>query len=697
MLFRRFSVLLFVFLLFSFFIGVQGAEPVEASTVPVKVFEQPVTAGAVHKEYRWETADGPVEIHVLEVDLKNPYVVLDTIPGAGKITKRLNVSAMAKNTGAAAAVNGDFFNIYGEGAPIGPMVVSGRTASSPSKIDGLYALGINKDRRAVIQSFSFWGRVVSPSGNEFPLSGLNKTAYWEQDGSHSHYDKLHLYDDMWGGAARGDDGYTTPTEVLVKDGRVVEISEGSYLPYQGVPEGAYILRGHGKAANFLIQNFKIGDRVGIEYSLEPRDSWSMVIGGHALLVDGGKAVPYAKSSSSLGGLRARTAVGVSKDGDRVYLVGVEKSNDSVGLDLDDLSSFMAYIGSWRALNLDGGGSTTMVVRPLGEFSAVRVFNPEQGSERYVPNAIGIFTKAPASELKGIILEVKNKNNLLVGEKVEYKIKGYDRYYNPVNVGDAEILGDGEVVKVENGAATASNPGQGRIKAVKGGIEGEAAVRVVGRDDIERMVLKAPEGIIAPNQNCALKLTLTALGSNREVPLNLVQWEFYGFEGEVSSGQLIVKKHHKPWGYLVARYQQFSAPLFLKFSQGSLGDEGKTQVKLAIGDKNAKVNGTTMQIDAAPQIINGRTMVPLRFVSQAFGADVLWDKEARRATVVSLENFIDLWPGYPKMAVGGQSVSLDQPAVIASGRILLPLRAVGEALNLAVQWDEGTKSITLKEK
>jgi len=116
----------------------------------------------------------------------------------------------------------------------------------------------------------------------------------------------------------------------------VEISEGSYLPYQGVPKGAYILRGHGKAADFLIQNFKVGDRIRIEYSLEPAGRWSMVIGGHALLVDGGRAIPYAKSKSSLGGLRARTAVGVSKDGDRVYLVGVEKSGDSVGLDLDEL-------------------------------------------------------------------------------------------------------------------------------------------------------------------------------------------------------------------------------------------------------------------------------------------------------------------------------------------------------------------------
>ncbi|HBT20832.1 MAG TPA: hypothetical protein DEA47_05685 [Peptococcaceae bacterium] len=104
-MFRK-SLVFILALIFMFSILI---EPAEASSVPIKVFEQPVTAGAVHKEYRWKTADGPVEIHVLEVDLNNPYIVLDVIPGAGKITKRLNVSAMASNAGAVAAVNGDFF------------------------------------------------------------------------------------------------------------------------------------------------------------------------------------------------------------------------------------------------------------------------------------------------------------------------------------------------------------------------------------------------------------------------------------------------------------------------------------------------------------------------------------------------------------------------------------------------------------
>jgi trimeric autotransporter adhesin len=134
---------------------------------------QPITAGAVMREYSWKTADGPGRIYVMEVDLKNPHVQVEVIPGGGKITQRLNVSAMAANTGAVAAVNGDFFNTQGEGAPVGPMITAGKLVTSPAVLTGTYALGVTADRKAYIESFSFQGNVVAPDGKEFALSGLN--------------------------------------------------------------------------------------------------------------------------------------------------------------------------------------------------------------------------------------------------------------------------------------------------------------------------------------------------------------------------------------------------------------------------------------------------------------------------------------------------------------------------------------------
>ena len=83
------------------------AEPIGDNGIKL-VHSEPVTSGAVLKEYYWATAKGPAKIFVLEVDLENPYIKVDTILGKGKVTERSNVSAMAKETGAVAAINGDF-------------------------------------------------------------------------------------------------------------------------------------------------------------------------------------------------------------------------------------------------------------------------------------------------------------------------------------------------------------------------------------------------------------------------------------------------------------------------------------------------------------------------------------------------------------------------------------------------------------
>ena len=76
----------------------------------------PITAGAVLKNYTWDISDGMVKAAVLEIDLTNPYVQLEVVPGKGKFTQRSTVSAMANRTDAIAMVNGDFYNmaVYNE-------------------------------------------------------------------------------------------------------------------------------------------------------------------------------------------------------------------------------------------------------------------------------------------------------------------------------------------------------------------------------------------------------------------------------------------------------------------------------------------------------------------------------------------------------------------------------------------------------
>ena len=67
----------------------------------------PITSGAILKNYTWDIADGNVKASVLEIDLNDPYVQLEVVPGKGKFTQRATVSNMTSRTDAIAMVNGD--------------------------------------------------------------------------------------------------------------------------------------------------------------------------------------------------------------------------------------------------------------------------------------------------------------------------------------------------------------------------------------------------------------------------------------------------------------------------------------------------------------------------------------------------------------------------------------------------------------
>lgn len=69
--------------------------------------------------------------------------------------------------------------------------------------------------------------------------------------------------------------------------------------------------------------------------------------------------------------------------------------------------------------------------------------------------------------------------------------------------------------------------------------------------------------------------------------------------------------------------------------GSDAKPVQTAVELKIGEKEYTVNGQELQADVAPQIIDGRTMVPLRFVAEAFGADIDWGPEEGQTEWVNI--------------------------------------------------------------
>lgn len=122
----------------------------------------------------------------------------------------------------------------------------------------------------------------------------------------------------------------------------------------------------------------------------------------------------------------------------------------------------------------------------------------------------------------------------------------------------------------------------------------------------------------------------------------------------------------------------------------------TVLSMTVGATDYTLNGETKTMDVAPVIRNDRTMLPVRYVAEALGADVAWDAETSTATLTTDTVAIKITVGSSTATVGGESVTLDAPAFIENDRTYMPVRFVAEALGATVSWDGATATATIRK-
>lgn len=99
-----------------------------------------------------------------------------------------------------------------------------------------------------------------------------------------------------------------------------------------------------------------------------------------------------------------------------------------------------------------------------------------------------------------------------------------------------------------------------------------------------------------------------------------------------------------------------------------------------------INGVQISFDVPPQIINGRTMVPLRAIFEALGAEVSWEAETSTAVSKRGSTEIRITIGENRLLKNGNEIAIDVPAQIVDSRTLVPARAIAESYNCSVFWD-----------
>lgn len=116
--------------------------------------------------------------------------------------------------------------------------------------------------------------------------------------------------------------------------------------------------------------------------------------------------------------------------------------------------------------------------------------------------------------------------------------------------------------------------------------------------------------------------------------------------------------------------------------------------LAAEDIKVYLFGEKLEFDVPAQIVNGRTLVPMRKIFESLGYTVDWDKSSKTAIAVSADRTIRITIDSYTMYVNEETKALDVPACIIDGRTMVPARAISEASGYKVDWDKNTKSVLI---
>jgi hypothetical protein len=362
------------------------------------------------------TGDAPLIVNVLSVDLKTPGVrvrcgqALDSITEKGATKGREGIPPLARRNGAVAAINADFFPFTGD--PLGVAIRDGELLSEPMHHRACIGIGPNGAVMDVLVSLA---SLKLSDGSEVPLGGINRVP------------------------AENEITVLTPTftatpnlkraaiVITLKEvnlpvrvskamqgviGTVVPLEAGMSLPACGA--NSVLLVADGKTGEALAAHCNLGETIQFQFDLTsngPPPSrgrfpsraanfratgftpvWSemeqAVSGGPFLLRNGqvavdGEAEDFSKTAF-VEKRHPRTAIGTTAEG-KLLLVTVDgRQTGSQGASLPELATLMKRFGAVHAINLDGGGSTTMVVGS-GVVNA-----PSDGRVRPVANGLLVF-------------------------------------------------------------------------------------------------------------------------------------------------------------------------------------------------------------------------------------------------------------------------------------------------------------------
>lgn len=449
---------------------------------------------------------------VLTADLTEQTLSMDVVDN-GKVASRSPLGELMtsgeRGDQAVAAINSAFFDINFSDAPVYSSVSKGESVVGSDSHRPAFTIAGGK---AVVQALTTSGKATLGDGSAIDLATLNDPSIPEG--------KIGVYNSRWGSYTL-DRPIGGPDKVsahaayaLVQDGKVVKASGivEKGVGEQEIPEGAQLLLGREEGAD-KVAALKVDDKVDV--AIGPDQDVDMGVQGSDQILTNGEVMAM-NDDSLVKTSHPRTAIGVSKDGSKVYAIVLDgRSANSHGMTLPELGQLFKDLGAYNAVNLDGGGSSAMIARAAGDDGPAVWNTPSDGDVRSVSDALVFYSSAPKDEISDAQLSVvlENENAVFPGLHRTLEGEGLGKNLAPLAV-DGEYTAEGAatVEKIDQGTAIVEGvePGEATITYETGVHKDSVKMRVLG--DL-LAIRPSARTLSLPDPDSTRNVTLTGIDSD----------------------------------------------------------------------------------------------------------------------------------------------------------------------------------------
>lgn len=535
----------------------------KASVLYKKSEEQTLTKGAKFIKDEVLTEAGWLDIYLLRVDLNEENVALKPIE-PGTLGTKQTVLQMAKESGAIAGVNADFFGLTSNVPSFGPVIEDG-------EIKHAYHNGLVTDVGPGINMGTF---LIDNQNNllmNYFSMGLKLYANGEWLSSIRAYNKTGtslstptIIDAQYAKSTLDIVRKFTGAYTIVVDQDVVVHQSGIGEAFD-IPENGYVIMMDGANKEKYYPYLKVGTPVTLESDfylnnevVKSVEDIKLGIGGGGLLMQNGEAYKGKSNIVSPASRNPRTVVATTKKSGEVLLIGIDGRGTSIGVTHEELVSLLKTYGVVNALYLDGGGSTTVVARDETATEVKLQNKPSDSSERKVVNGIGIFTTNATGELDQLYIESSN-NRTFVDESISFTVRGLDSNSNPVTIDKNQL--SYSISGIEGSFVgnqfTPSTAGKGLVMVQLG--DTQAAVEIKVSEEPVGLILEPTKLQVDANSSKTIKIYgVDPEGYKLPLSASKVHWETNN-EAVQAEGNVITATNESI-GLLRAEYKKATAEI-----------------------------------------------------------------------------------------------------------------------------------------